>query len=126
MTKAKLQVDVHAPRGADAARLRQRKHALQRRFRLPATVDTMLPGALTLTHVRCGKPTCHCATGAGHPAWHLTVRVGGRPRVMHIPAAWVTDIRGRVEAGRAFQDAVRDVLAANAALLQLTRQQRRR
>ncbi len=123
---AKLRVDLTAPRGPEAARLRQRKHALRRQFRLPDDLDEMLPGALSLTHLRCGKPTCHCATGAGHPAWHLTVRVDGRPRVIHIPAAWVDAIRRRVDAGRAFQDAVREVLAANAQLLVLVRQQRRR
>ncbi len=123
---AKLRVDFTGPRGAQAARLRQRKGALRRRFHLPDELDEMLPGALALTHVRCGKPTCHCATGVGHPAWHLTVRIEGRARVIHIPMAWAETIRRRVEAGRAFQDAVRDVLAANAELLTLTRQQRRR
>jgi hypothetical protein len=122
----RLRIDFMGPRGAAAARLRQRKGALRRRFRLPAEVDTMLPGALSRVHVRCGKPTCHCTTGPGHPAWHLAVRVEGRARVIHIPAAWVEDIRARVDAGRAFQDAVRDVLAANAQLLVLARQQRRR
>jgi hypothetical protein len=123
---AKLRVDLKAPRGPAAARLRHRKHVLRRQFRLPDDLDEMLPGALTLTHLRCGKPTCHCATGAGHPAWHLTVRVDGRTRVIHIPATWVDAIRRQVDAGRAFQDAVREVLAANAQLLVLVRQQRRR
>ncbi len=50
----------------------------------------------------------------------------GRKQVQHIPIAWVEAIRRRVEAGRAFQDAVREVLAANAELLKLTRRQRRR
>jgi len=52
--------------------------------------------------------------------------VAGRKQVLHIPTAWVADIRRRVDAGRAFQEAVREVLAANAQLLRLTRQQRRR
>jgi len=50
----------------------------------------------------------------------------GRKQVLHIPLTWVDAIRRRVEAGRAFQDAVREVLAANAELLKLARQQRRR
>ncbi len=86
----------------------------------------MLPGSLSLSHLRCGKPTCHCATGAGHPTWHLTFMLEGRKQVLHIPRAWVEAIRQRVEAGRALQDAVRDVLAANARLLALGRKQRRR
>lgn len=126
MTQAKLRVDFEAPRGPVAARLRQQQHALLRRFRLPADLTEMLPGSLSLSHLRCGKPTCHCARGEGHPVWHLTYRAQGRTRVLHIPTAWVEAIRRRVEAGRALQDAVRDVLAATAELLHLVRQQRRR
>lgn len=86
----------------------------------------MLPGSLSLSHFRCGKPTCHCAQGEGHPAWSLTFMVAGRKHVLHVPTAWVEEIRRRVEAGRAFQDAVREVLAANAQLFVLERKQRRR
>jgi hypothetical protein len=125
MRRLNLRRDGTVPRGAEASRLRQRKHALRRAFHLPKGVDEMLLGTLTLTHVRCGKPTCHCATGEGHPAWHLTVQVGGRPRVIHIPAVLVEEIQRRVAAGRAFHDAVREVFAANAALFVLARQQQR-
>jgi hypothetical protein len=52
--------------------------------------------------------------------------VNGKKRVQHIPKDWVEDVRQRVEAGREFQDAVREVLAANAQLLVLARQQRRK
>jgi hypothetical protein len=110
------------PRGPQASRLRQRKFELVRRFQLP---DDLLPGSLSLSHLRCGKPTCHCAEGRGHPVWSLTFMVGGKKRVQHIPKDWVEDVRRRVKAGREFQDAVREVLAANAQLLVLARQQRR-
>jgi hypothetical protein len=52
--------------------------------------------------------------------------VQGKKHVQHIPREWVEDVRRRVEAGREFQDAVREVLAANAQLLVLARQQRRK
>jgi hypothetical protein len=52
--------------------------------------------------------------------------VQGKKRVQHIPKHWVEDVRRRVEAGREFQDAVREVLAANAQLLVLARQQEKR
>jgi hypothetical protein len=51
--------------------------------------------------------------------------VKGQRRVERIPRDWVEEVRRRVEAGRAFQDAVREVLAANAQLLVLARQQRK-
>ena len=47
--------------------------------------------------------------------------VQGKKRVQHIPKEWVEEVRRRVKAGREFQDAVREVLAANAQLLVLER-----
>lgn len=52
--------------------------------------------------------------------------VHGKKHVQHIPKDWVEDVRRSVEAEREFQDAVREVLTANAQLLVLARQQRRK
>lgn len=114
-------------KGTQAARLRQRKFSVLRRYRIPAAVVAdLLPGSLTQSERRCGKPTCHCATGAGHPSWYLAFMVGGKQRVEHIPAAWATAVQRRVAAGREFKQAVSEVLAANAQLLVLERQQQQR
>jgi hypothetical protein len=110
------------PKGPVAARLRQRKWAVLHRLTVPPEA---LPGSLALTHRRCGKPTCHCATGQGHPLWSLTFMVEGQKHVERIPEEWVEQVRQRVEAGRAFKTAVADVFAANALLLAIERQQRR-
>jgi small ligand-binding sensory domain FIST len=48
----------------------------------------------------------------------------GRRRVERIPKAWADQVRDRVRAGREFQDAVRDLLTANAELLVLARKQK--
>ena len=111
------------PKGPEAARLRQRKFELLRKFQLP---EDLLPGSLSVSYTRCGKPTCHCASGPGHPAWSLTFMAAGKKHVERIPKEWVEEVRQRVEAGRQFQDAVREVLTANAQLLVLRRQQRPR
>ena len=110
------------PKGPLAARLRQRKFALIRQFQLPE--EELLPGSLSVSYTRCGKPTCHCAQGDRHAAWSLTFMSAGKKRVERIPKDWVDDVRRRVDAGRAFQDALREVLAANAELLVLRRKQR--
>ncbi len=109
---------IHRGNGPLASRLRQRKFQLLRRFSIPADA---LPGSLSLSHLRCGKPTCHCADDRGHPVWSLTFMVQGKKQVQHIPKDWVEEVRRRVKAGREFQDAVREVLAANAQLLVLER-----
>lgn len=109
-------------RGAEASRLRQRKHERLRQFSIPGD---LLPGSLSESRYRCGKPTCHCATDEGHSGWTLTFMVEGKKRVERIPREWVEEVRERVQAGREFQDAVRDVLATNAQLLALERRQGR-
>jgi hypothetical protein len=108
--------------GAQAARLRQRLFRLIERYGLP---EDLLPGSLVESQTRCGKPTCHCADGEGHAAWSLTFMVDGQKHVEHVPKDWVAEVQRQVTAGRVFQDAVRDVLAANAQLLALARRQRR-
>jgi len=111
------------PKGPQAARLRQRKFELIRKFHLP---ENLLPGCLSVSSTRCGKPTCHCAVGEGHPAWSLTFMASGKKRVERIPKEWVEEVRRRIDAGREFQDALREVLTANAELLVLGRNQRPR
>ena len=110
------------PKGPHASRFRQRKGELLRRFRIPAEA---LPGSLALTHSRCGKPNCHCASDEGHASWSLTFMVQGTKHVLRIPRDWLDDVRRRVEAGREFKQAVDEVFAANAQLLVLRRKQRR-
>jgi len=107
-------------KGDPASRLRQRKHALLRHLQIPPDA---LPGSLALTHHHCGKPTCRCADGEGHPAWSLTFMADGKKHVEHIPEEWVEQIRPLVEQGREFKDAVAEVLAVNAQLLVLWRRQ---
>ena len=112
-----------SPGGADASRLRRRARLLRARFQVP---DDALPGSLALFHRRCGKPSCHCADGDGHPLWTLTFMAGGKKRVETIPADWLDAIRPRVEAGRHFKHAATELLVINAELLVLARKQRPR
>jgi hypothetical protein len=111
------------PKGPEASLLRQRKHKVMRRFQLPGE---LLPGCLTQTHRRCGRPTCHCAAeqDPGHPIWFLTFMSGGKRRVERIPADWAEEVGRQVDAGRALQEAIKDMLSANAELLVLWRKQK--
>lgn len=108
-------------KGPVAARIRQRKFELMRRYHFP---DDLLPGSLSQQHLRCGKANCHCARGEGHPVWSLTFMAEGKKHVLYIPKHLVEEVRRRVQAGRAFQDALREVMVANAHLLVLARKQR--
>jgi len=110
-----------AARGPEASHLRRRARLLLARFSIPKDA---LPGSLSLSHRRCGKPSCHCAKGEGHPFWTLTFMTGGKKRVEAIPADWVERIRPQVEAGRHVKELAAELLAVNAELLVLARNQR--
>jgi hypothetical protein len=112
-----------APRGSEASRLRHRLRLLLTRFGVPPDA---LPGSLALSHRRCGKPSCHCTGGEGHPLWTLTYMADGKKRVETIPAEWLDAVRARVEAGRHFKEAAAELLRINAELLVLARNQRPR
>lgn len=110
-------------KGAVASGLRQRKYRVLRSFRIP---EDALPGSFALTHRRCGKATCHCVEGEGHPQWLLTFMVGGKKRVESVPHEWAEEVERRVAAGRAAKEALSEVLVANAELLVLERKERGR
>jgi uncharacterized protein DUF6788 len=114
--------DIPPARGPEASRLRRRARLLLARLHLP---DCALPGSLAISHRRCGKPSCHCAKGDGHPFATLTFMAAGKKRVETIPADWLDIIRPRVQAGRKFKNIAAELLTINAELLVLARQQRR-
>src|SRR3989441_8262011 len=86
-------------RGPLASRLRQRKFALLRRFAIPGD---LLPGSLSVSRLRCGKPSCHCASRGdpGHPIWTYTFMIQGKKQTQHIPREMIEDVNQRVAAGR--------------------------
>jgi hypothetical protein len=111
------------PRGPQAARLRQRKFELLRHFPIP---PDLLPGNLTRSFTRRGNPRCHCARDKGHEVWTLTFMSKRQRHVERILKDWVVEVQQRAAAGREFQDTVREVLACNAQILVLARQQRKK
>ena len=110
-------------RGADAARLRQRKFKLVKEFGIP---EHFLPGSLVVTYRRCGKSTCHCASGKGHPMWQLTFMVDGKKRVEAIPKDWAVALLRLVEQGREYKKALAEVGALNAQLLAVFKKQQKK
>ena len=58
--------------------------------------------------------------------WTLTFMVEGEKRVERVPDDWVEEVRKRVQAGRRFHEAVKEVFTANALLLALWRKRQRR
>ena len=116
------QDELFSAKNQEATRLRRRKFQLIRRFGLP---ENALGGHLSQTRRRCGKATCHCAQGEGHPVWTLSYSVGGRKRVETLPADLAAQLLPFVEQGREIRETVMEVLAINLQLLRLWREQQR-
>jgi len=47
----------------------------------------MRRGSFVTLHRKCGKPTCHCADDKGHPAKYLSLKDGGRTRLVYVGPA---------------------------------------
>ena len=108
------------PHSPQASRLRQRKFELVRRFHIP---EDLLPGSLSLSHLRCGKPTCHCAqpNDAGHdPQFRLTRKADGKTvtESFSTPAAFRKAQR-EVEEFHRFQTVSADLIAVNEKICRL-------
>ncbi|MEK7248700.1 MAG: DUF6788 family protein [Chloroflexota bacterium] len=76
----------------DTSRLRQDIQRAERRRtpHIEALLGERKPlrgGSLVTLHRRCGKPTCHCADGEGHPAKYLSLKEAGRTRLVYVGAA---------------------------------------
>lgn len=109
-------------KGADAAKLRQRKYRIIRRYGFD---EALLPGSITLTYRRCGKPTCHCVTGDGHPMWALSFSLEGQKRVEVITEELATELMPLVERGSEHREALAELMRINAELLRLWLVERR-
>jgi hypothetical protein len=99
--------------------LRERRLRLRRQ--LPA-FEEILRGTVRTRELRCGKPTCHCASGPGHLASYLTVSfAGGRTEQISLPAPLVAQAQAWVANYQAWWDAVEAVSAINRELLRRRR-----
>jgi len=111
-----VQIKWFSTKGITASKLRKRKYVLIRRYGFDPAV---LPGSLTLTYRRCGKPTCHCATDEGHPMWALSFSLAGKKRVEVISEELAEKLGPLVDRGREHREALAEIMRINAELLKL-------
>lgn len=103
-------------RDPSPAVLQRRRATILRR--LPP-LEEVLRGSLLRREVRCGKPTCHCATGAGHPRRYVTVTfAGGRTQQVTVPPHLAATVQRWVRNYARWWTAVEEISAINRRLLQ--------
>jgi len=104
------------PRALSPAALVARRARL--RQALPP-LDEVLRGTLLDRVIRCGKATCHCATGPGHPITCVTVSVAhGRTQQVTVPRAWRATVRRWIANYQRYWQAIEAISAINRQLLQ--------
>ncbi|QQE78838.1 DUF6788 family protein [Alicyclobacillus sp. SO9] len=77
----------------------------------------VLRGSLITRQVKCGKPTCHCATGAGHKSLYLSSFYHGKTHMDYVPAAWEQQVRAGLENFEVAQDILSELTELNLELL---------
>ncbi len=101
------------------------RQLLERRARLVRRLPSfqeIVRGTVRTRELRCGKPTCHCASGPGHLATYLTVSfAGGRTEQISLPAPLVAQAQAWVANYQAWWDAIEAVSAINRELLRRRR-----
>lgn len=105
-----------------ASKLRKRKYEIIRQYGFS---EAVLPGSLTQTHRRCGKPTCHCASDQGHPQWVLSFSLNGKKRTQVISEELAMELGPVFERGREQREALSELMRLNARLLGLWLSERR-
>jgi len=99
--------------------LRERRRRLVRR--LPP-LEEILRGSVLTRQLRCGKPSCHCASGPGHLATYLTVSFArGRTEQISLPAGLVAQAQQWVGNYQAWWNTLEAVSAINRELLRRRR-----
>lgn len=90
---------------------------LQARGRLIRSLGAlreMLPGSFVERKRACGRPNCHCADGKNlHSQYQISVLVEGQPKVFHIPAQMVEQVRQQVAMRRRFDAAAAIICGIN-------------
>jgi hypothetical protein len=101
------------------------RQLLQRRQRLARQVpplEEILRGTVRTRELRCGKPSCHCASGPGHLASYLTVSfAAGRTEQISLPAALVAQAQAWIANYQAWWETVEAISAINRELLRRRR-----
>lgn len=96
---------------------------IERRERLLAQLpplEEIVRGSLFERSVRCGKPSCRCADGPGHPVTYLSVSfAGGRTEQITVPKHLVPYVRRWVDNYSRWWDAIERISAINRRLLRL-------
>jgi hypothetical protein len=101
--------------GLGLRQLRERRRRIARQI---PDLEILIAGSLQTQRRRCGKEGCRCARGELHgPYLYLSLRAGGRTRMLYVPARLAGEVRQAVTASAEVQAALAEISAVNLELL---------
>lgn len=96
-----------------------------RRARL-APDRPVLAATLTQVRKRCGQPTCRCAHGQPHQAWHLTYKVQGKTHTVYVPHDLLDEVRSWIHEHQRLKTLLHEIHLLTVALIRGHSRHRRR
>ena len=78
------------------AELSAAERRLRSRIAQLTSSERFLHGSLSERTGKCGKPSCHCASGEGHRSLYLVQSHGGKVRQICVPKALQDPVRQAV------------------------------
>jgi hypothetical protein len=106
------------------------RRSRESRLKQLGEVGEFCTGALMVVNVRCGRESCHCATGEGHPTNYLTTTVGGKKAMRYVRKEDLAEVREWVREYKRVKKLVKEIseltLELMAAEAYVRREQKRR
>lgn len=91
------------------AKLSASERSFRSRIAQLASGQWFLRGTLSQRSSKCGKPNCHCATGAMHQSVYLVQSHAGKLRQICVPKAWQERVRQAVNDYQEMQRLIEEV-----------------
>ena len=104
----------------------QIRRSLEARLKKLAPAGPVLAASLTQIAKRCGRPSCHCAHGAPHTAYHLTYKDEGKTRTVYVPFELVDEVRAWLDEHKRIKQLLHEISQLSLALVQTHAQHNKR
>ena len=100
--------------------------SLLARLKLTQARRPALAASLVTILRRCGRPSCHCAKGQGHPAFYLTLKVLGKTKTVYVPQDLLADVQSWIQEHKRLKLLLQEISQLTLARIQTHSQSLRR
>ncbi|HET6216488.1 MAG TPA: DUF6788 family protein [Acidobacteriaceae bacterium] len=102
------------------------RRMLDSRVKQVAARKPLLAASLVAVERRCGKPSCHCATGEKHRAHQLTYKDRGKTHTVYVPIDFTDEVRSWIDEHRRLKCLLQEISQLGLALVRSHAQERKR